>query len=121
MDLPAEEPLLLELKKAIDKLENNKAPGKDNIPTKCWKYKAMFHPIITIWREKYIPAEWSESIRVLLLEKDSRTKHNNDKNINSDYKVLSNILLVQRTPFAESFIGDYQCGRPKFRFSPLEN
>jgi len=63
-DVPTKE----EVKAAVDKLKNNKAPGPDGIPSEILKegYKCMenriYELIIQIWNEERIPLSWVEAL-----------------------------------------------------------
>jgi len=57
--------------------------------------------------------EWKESIIISIYKKGDKTGCNNYRGISllsTTYKVLSNILLLRLTPYAEEVIGDHQCG-----------
>jgi len=64
MDVPTKE----EVKAAVDKLKNNKAPGPDGIPSEILKegYKYMenriYELIVQIWNEERIPLSWVEAL-----------------------------------------------------------
>jgi len=63
-DVPTKE----EVKAAVDKLKNNKAPGSDGIPSEILKeeYKYMenilYELIIQIWNEKRILSSWVKAL-----------------------------------------------------------
>jgi hypothetical protein len=63
-DVPTKE----EVKAAVNKLKNNKAPGLDGIPSEILKeiYKCMekriYELIIQIWNEEKIPSSWAEAL-----------------------------------------------------------
>jgi len=63
-DIPTKE----EVKAAVDKLKNNKAPGPDGIPSEIWKegYKNMenriYELIFQIWNEERIPSSWVKAL-----------------------------------------------------------
>ena len=119
-----EQPTYEEIIKAIKKLKNNKAPGKDNIPAELLKYGGealhrQLHRLITlIWSQEKIPEEWKESLIIPIHKKGDRTKCSNYRGIsliNTAYKILANILLERLKPIVESGLGDYQCGFRKNR------
>lgn len=124
VDFWVEEPTTHEVKEAIKKLKNNKAPGKDNIPSECLKYGGDFlhqqihQLIICIWNEEQIPEAWKESIIIPIHKKGDKLKCTNYRGISlidSAYKVLSNIMLSRLSPLVENILGDYQCGFRKHR------
>jgi hypothetical protein len=63
-DVPTKE----EVKAAVDKLKNNKAPSPDGIPSEILKegYKYMenriYELIVQIWNEERIPLTWVEAL-----------------------------------------------------------
>jgi len=60
-----------------------------------------------------LPEDWKESIIVPIYKKGDKTDCSNYRCISllsTIYKVLSNILLSNLTPYAEEIAGDHQCG-----------
>ena len=60
-----------------------------------------------------MPDEWKESIIVPIHKKGDKTDCNNYSGISllpTTHKILSNILLLRLTPYAEEVTGDHQCG-----------
>jgi len=113
------EPSVFEVELAIEKLNNNKSPGIDQIPAEmikagCRTIRCEIRKlIISIWNEEELPDEWKESIIVPIYKKRDKTDCNNYRGISllpTTYKVLSNILLSRLIPYAEEVIGDHQCG-----------
>jgi len=60
-----------------------------------------------------LPEEWKESIVVPIYTKGDKTDSSSYRGISlvpSTYKILSNMVLLRLTPYAEEIIGDHQCG-----------
>ena len=55
-----------------------------------------------------MPEEWKESIFISVYKKGDRTDCSNYRGISLAHKILSNILLLMLTPYAEEIIGDHQ-------------
>jgi histone-lysine N-methyltransferase SETMAR len=56
-----------------------------------------------------LPEDWNKSITVLIYKKADKTDCSNYNGISllpTTYKILSNILLLRLTPYAEEIIGD---------------
>ncbi|CAG4982594.1 unnamed protein product [Colias eurytheme] len=114
----------IEVRKAISKLKNNKAPGADGIPGELWKYgedittSKMYELITKIWKEEKQPDEWNLGVICPVHKKGSRRKCSNYRGIAilpTAYKVLSYIILGRLEPYTEKILGDYQCGFRKNR------
>ena len=113
------EPSLEEVKRAINHLKNNKAPGEDFIAAECLKYggeqlhKAIHELLKNIWITETLPKEWNESTIIPIHKKGDRLTCKNYRGItllNVTYKVLSNVLKERISPYAEDNLGEYQCG-----------
>jgi sorting nexin-29 len=60
-----------------------------------------------------MPGGWKEAIIIPLHNKGDKTDCSNYKAIfllNTAYRVFSMVLLSRLIPFAEEFLGEYQCG-----------
>jgi hypothetical protein len=63
-DVPTRE----EVKAAVTKLKNNKAPGPDGIPSEIFKEgyicleNRIYELIVHIWNEEKIPSSWAEAL-----------------------------------------------------------
>ncbi|CAG4970882.1 unnamed protein product [Colias eurytheme] len=108
----------IEVRKAISRLKNNKAPGADGIPGELWKYgedittSKMYELITKIWKEEKQPDEWNLGVICPVHKKGSRRKCSNYRGIAilpTAYKVLSYIILGRLEP--------YNLGRLSMRLS----
>ncbi|XP_055386749.1 uncharacterized protein LOC129615538 [Condylostylus longicornis] len=112
-------PTLNDIKKALNKLKNNKSGGEDSITAELLKYGSTkvyseLHSIVCqIWQEETIPQEWLTSIIIPIHKKGDKKICNNYRGIsllNTGYKVFTNVLYDKINLFAEEILGDYQCG-----------
>jgi len=65
-----------------------------------------------------LPEDWNESINVPIYKKVDKTDCSNYNGISllpTTYKILSNILLLRLTPYANEIIGDNESGFPHNR------
>jgi hypothetical protein len=113
------EPSASEIELVIEKLKSHKSRGIDQIPAELIKaggkrIRFEIHKlIISIWIKEKLPEEWKESIIIPVYKKGDKTDCSNYRGISflsTTYKILSNILLLRLTPYAEEIIGDHQCG-----------
>ena len=113
------EPSAFEVDLAIEELKSHKSPGIDQIPAELIKegnrtiHYQIHKLIVSTWNKEELPEEWKESIIVPNHKKGDKTDCNNYRGISllpTTYKILSNILLLRLTPYAEEIIGDHQCG-----------
>jgi len=59
-----------------------------------------------------LPEEWKESIVVPIYTKGDKTDCSSYRGISlvpTSYKILSSMVLLRLTPYAEEIIGDHQC------------
>jgi hypothetical protein len=91
----------------------------DQIPAELIKaggrtIRFEIHKLInSIWNKEELPEQWKESIIVPIYKKGDLTDCSNYRRISllsTTYKILSNILLLRLTPYAEEIIGEHQCG-----------
>lgn len=108
-----------EIKNAIMRLKNNKAPGIDNLPSELWKYggealqSRLYNLIKMIWESEQQPVQWYSGVICPIHKKGSRKKCSNYRGIAllpTAYKILSYVLLSRLEPYSDKIIGDYQCG-----------
>lgn len=113
------EPREREVEEAIKTLKNNKAPGEDLINAELFKYggnslKLELHSLICkIWQQEKMPTEWETALICPIHKKGSKTdcaKYRGICLLNVAYKILTKVIAKRLEPFAESIIGDYQCG-----------
>ena len=71
-------------------------------------YEEVHKVIVLTWNKEDLPQEWKESIIFPIDKKGNKMDYNNYKGISllsTSYKILSNILLTRRTPYANEIIG----------------
>lgn len=114
-----ESPTIDEVAEAIQKLNNNKASGIDNIPAEFIKsgnppLLQRIHLLIAkIWESEQLPEDWKTVTLVPVYKKGDPWCCNNYRGISLlciTYKVLATILYKKLMPLVESSLGDYQCG-----------
>lgn len=114
-DVPTHE----EVKKAISKLKNNKAPGSDGISVELVNYggehlvDCMHEVVRSVWTHERMPKEWEISLICPLHKKRDTLRCENYRGVallNTGYKILSNIISNRIQPYLENIIGKYQCG-----------
>jgi Reverse transcriptase (RNA-dependent DNA polymerase) len=113
------DPSLEEVKAAVFKLKNNKAPGSDNLPGELFKYggdalcMTLHELIVKIWEREEMPEEWELGIICPVYKKGDKLDCSNYRGINllnTAYKIFANILYQRLLPYAEPNIGEYQGG-----------
>jgi hypothetical protein len=111
-------PTFDEVKNAIQKLKDDKAPGIDLIQAELIKKASpdfieyMPQLIIKIWTTETIPEDWNWSIICPIHKKGDMTICSNYRGISLlcvAYKIFS-ILFNRLMPHVETTNGDYQCG-----------
>ena len=112
-------PDLEEIQEEIRRLRNNKASGRDLLPSELFKHGGdelakSLHVVITrIWSEEKLPKEWMEGIVCPIYKKGDKLDCANYRAItllNAAYKVLSRLLYLRLSPLAKDFVGPYQAG-----------
>ena len=95
-----------EIRKAIRRLKNNKAPGTDGIAAELVKngvarLENEIHQIVTeVWDNESMPCDWNLGIIYPIYKKGDRLDCNNYRSItvlNTAYKIFSLILQESRT------------------------
>ena len=116
---PVLPPTVEEVSLAIQSLQNNKAPGADEIPAELLKHggtcltNAVHVLLLKIWNDEVIPEDWRKSIICPIHKKGDKLKCENYRGISlvcTAYKILSKILEKRINPYAERIIGEYQGG-----------
>jgi sorting nexin-29 len=112
-------PTTEEVLQAIEKLKNNRVPGRDGLNAELTKVddNKLTHRICKViekvWRTEKIPQQWEEGLICPILKKDDCLVCENYHGItllNTAYKMFSNILFERLQPYVEKIIGSYQCG-----------
>jgi hypothetical protein len=112
------EPSASEVEDAIGKLKRYKSPGAAQIPAKLIQAEGEtlcsdIHKLIKLISNKEeLPHQWKESTVVTIHKQGDKTDFINYRGISllsTSYKILSNILLIRLTPYADEIIGDHQC------------
>lgn len=118
-DTIIEPPTRQEVKDALNGLKNNKSPGPDGLPVELFKHAGsvvldVLHGIVqSVWNNEILPEEWLEGALCPLHKKGDKLLCENYRGIcllNSGYKVFAKILHSRLMPYAESVVGEYQCG-----------
>ena len=108
-----------EVKAAVNRLKNNKAPGPDGIPSEILKkgYKCMensiYELIVQIWNNETIPSCWAEALICPIHKKGDVQNCENSRGIslvNTAYRVLLIVLYGRLKPYTDKIIRHYQCG-----------
>jgi hypothetical protein len=111
------DPSASEVEVANGKLKRHKSPGADQIPSEQIQaagetLRSEIHKLIKlIWNKEELSHQWKESIVVPTHKKGGKTDCSNYRGISSlstSYKILSNILLLRLTLYADEIIGDHQ-------------
>ena len=114
-----EPPKVEEVRIAMKKLKNNKAPGTDNIPAEMLKQggnqleQFLLKIVTSVWEEEKMPQQWKEGIICPLYKKGDQMECGNYRGItllNLGYKVFSNVLFERLLPILQRGMGSYQCG-----------
>src|SRR6202000_1677042 len=107
---------LEEVKDAVFKLKNNKAPGSDNLPGELFKYggdalcMTLHELIVKIWEREEMPEEWELGIICPVYKKGEKLDCSICRGVNllnTAYNVFANQCFL---PYAEPNIGEYQGG-----------
>ena len=113
-----------EVRRAIQRLKNNKSPGNDGITGEMIKHggdiiiQEMHQLCNAIWKEGRTPAEWKKSILVVLHKKGSALECNNYRTIalmSHLGKVLMTVLTERLRSQTEEHLSDEQAGFRKDR------
>ena len=121
MDLPinCERPSREEIRRAIQKLKNNKATGPDSIPAEALKADLektidLLYPLFSnIWEKEEVPKEWKESYIIKLPKKGDLGNCSNYRGISLlsvPGKVFNRVLLERMKDAVDSQLRDQQAG-----------
>ena len=112
------EPTWQEIRCAIQRMRNNRAPGEDTIVAELIKYRGegvmdTFHELTKLtWTTENMPQEWNTGVICPIHKKGDRSECNNYKGntlLNNACKIFSSILNKRLKIATEKIIGDYQC------------
>jgi hypothetical protein len=107
VEVEVQELTIENLNKATRNLKNKKTADSDGIHPELIKYggnkllKRMYELVRQIWEEEMIPEERKETIIVPIHKRGDRDRCENYRAIalgNTDYKILSNIILRKIKP-----------------------
>ena len=119
LDISMEPISLHEVKDAISKLKNNKAPGEDGICAEMLKAeeeatpKVLQHILQDIWEKESVPESWRKGIIVKLPKKGDLGDCNNWRGITLlplTSKVYSRIILQRITASVDNILRQEQAG-----------
>ncbi|CAG2205267.1 unnamed protein product [Mytilus edulis] len=108
-----------EIKAAIKKLKNNKAPGVDGIPAEVLKSDINLNVNILrdllneIWEKEILPTQWKDGIIIKLQKKGNLTDCNNWRGItllSVPGKILCRIILERIKDKIDSILREEQSG-----------
>lgn len=117
-------PTIMEIREAVQKLKNNKAPGIDNISAELIKHggEALLIKLQLlfdeIWKTEKIPEDWQASIIHPIYKKGDKLVCENYRGIsllNTAYKIFTSIVKERLEPYAEEILGDYEAGFKRSR------
>jgi hypothetical protein len=112
-EIEIESPSLHEVKMAIDKQKNNRAPGEDFIVAELFKnggqslLEALHKIIVSIWEKEVMPKEWNTGLICPIFKKGGKLECKNYRGItllSIAYKVLSYIILERTNQHSESVL-----------------
>jgi hypothetical protein len=113
------EPSASEVEVGTGKLKRYTSPGVDQIPAEPIQaggetLRSEIHKLTKlIWNKEELPHQWKELSMVPIHRKSDKTLCSNYRGISllsTSYRILSNILLVRLTPYADEITGYHQCG-----------
>jgi hypothetical protein len=113
------EPSASEIEDSIGKVKRYKSPAVDQISAELIQaggetLRSEIHKLLKlIWNKEEFPHQLKESVVVPFHKKGDKTDCSNyggTSLLSTSYKILSNILLVRLTPYADEIIGDHQSG-----------
>jgi hypothetical protein len=119
-ELEEEPPDILDTETAVQSMNNNKAPGIDNIPAELYKRGGdlllnKIHSLNKgIWKEEKIPTEWTMNIIVPIYKnRGDKLQCKIYRGISllcTGYNILTTVLNNRLKKYTEHIIGEYQAG-----------
>jgi hypothetical protein len=119
-ELKEEPPDILDIETAIQSMNNNKAPGIDNIPAELYKRGGglLLNKTVSlvkgIWKEEKIPTDLTMNVIVPIYKnRGDKLQCKNYTGISllcTEYKISITVLNNRLKKYAEHIIGEYQAG-----------
>uniref|UniRef100_A0A8D9EGY4 Craniofacial development protein 2 n=1 Tax=Cacopsylla melanoneura TaxID=428564 RepID=A0A8D9EGY4_9HEMI len=112
-------PRIDEVRNAIKRMRNNRAPGEDDVVAELIKYggyavENTIHDIIKeVWENETMPDSWNVGVICPIHKKGDKEKCQNYRGISllsSTYKILSVIILGRLKPYVDEIVDDSQTG-----------
>uniref|UniRef100_A0A8D9B1A7 Craniofacial development protein 2 n=1 Tax=Cacopsylla melanoneura TaxID=428564 RepID=A0A8D9B1A7_9HEMI len=112
-------PSIDEVRKALERMKNNRAPGEDGIVAELLKYGgepviiALTDIIEEVWTTERMPTSWSNGIICPIHKKGDIGRCGNYRGItllDTAYKALTTIINNRIKEKSNAKIGEYQCG-----------
>jgi hypothetical protein len=105
-------PTIDNVRRAIERLKNNRSTEPDSIITELLKIKqemiqVTFHKMVCqIWKVEIIPEQWKDGLSCCV------HKNGDQLELNTGYtrKIFCNVLYEGLQPYMENIVGKYQCG-----------
>ena len=118
-------PTIEEVTAAINQLHSGKSPGPDQIPPEILKNGGatlttrLHELIVDCWTQEKVPQDWKDATIVTIYKrKGSHQDCNNYRGISLLSivgKVMSRVVVIRLSAFAESVVPESQCGFRKNR------
>ena len=105
-----------EIKNAVKKLKNGKAPGGDNIPPEILKAHILYDLLNVIWKMEITPDEWKQVLLIKVPKKGNLSHCGNSRGIfllSVSSKILTRIILERLKTALDVKLRNEQAG---FRF-----
>lgn len=112
-------PSVEEVRSAINRLKNGKAPGEDQLSPELIKkgggaLTAQVHDIVcSVWEKETMPNDWKTGVICPVFKKGDKTVCSNYRGItllSCVYKIFSMILLDRLNVYAEEILSEHQSG-----------
>jgi len=103
-------PTIDNVRSAIERLKNNRAPGSESIIAELLKIKqeviqVTFHNMLCqIWKVEIIPEQWEDGLICCI------HKNGDQLELNMGYKIFCNVLYEGLQSYMENIVGKYECG-----------